>query len=260
MNPYPFASLNHFTVPVAINNTSSYHAHERVDGGVEPTRYALGGDWTLPAKPREPFGDRFRDRAAVPQRMRPRNAHNSAVRAGRPRSEGAVLALGDGRRAREGPGRAASRPAAGAPAPGRAESRAGGPLSAGVEVPREPVARAVPGVELVLALRPAVPLARVDDELRLAARLDERVVELERLGQRRAEVVLAVQDQRRRAAVAGVVDGRASRVLAGRVVRFGLQEEPVELADVRRRVEADPVGHDREWHRGGEAVGLRDRP
>src|SRR5205823_231194 len=93
-------------------------------------------------------------------------------------------------RARARPRRAASRPAAGAPALGRAESRARGPSSARVEVAREPVAHAVPGVELVLALRPAVPLARVDHELRLAARLDERVVELERLWQRRAEVVL----------------------------------------------------------------------
>ena len=107
---------------------------------------------------------------------------------------------------------------------------------------------------------PSKPIWQWTTDERLAARLDERVVELERLWQRRAEVVLAVQDQGRRAAVAGVVDGPAPRVLARRVVRFGLQEEPVELADVRRRVEADPVGHDREWHRGGEAVGLRDRP
>src|SRR5437762_9607247 len=102
MNPYPFASLNHFTVPVAINNTSSYHAHERVDGGVEPTRYALGGDWTPPANPREPFGDRFRDRAAVSEGMRPGDARHGAVRAGRRDAEGVVLALDDQRRDRDG--------------------------------------------------------------------------------------------------------------------------------------------------------------
>src|SRR5437762_3059250 len=101
MNPYPFASLNHFTVPVAINNTSSYHAHERVDGGVEPTRYALGGDWTLPAKPREPFGDRIRDSAAVSEGMRPGDVYDDAVRARRRGSEGVALALDDQRRDRD---------------------------------------------------------------------------------------------------------------------------------------------------------------
>ena len=39
-----------------------------------------------------------------------------------------------------------------------------------VEVPVEPAADAVPAVDLVLALGPPVALARVDDELRLAAR------------------------------------------------------------------------------------------
>src|SRR2546430_3837451 len=102
MNPYPFASLNHFTVPVAINNTSSYHARERVDGGVEPTRYALGGDWTLPANPREPFGDRFRDRAAVSEGMRPGDAYDDAVRARRRGSKRVVFALHDQRRDRDG--------------------------------------------------------------------------------------------------------------------------------------------------------------
>ena len=61
----------------------------------------------------------------------------------------------------------------------------------------------------MLALGPAVPLARVDDELDLAARLDERVVELGRLRERRAEVVLAVEDQRRRLAPFRVEDRRA---------------------------------------------------
>ena len=65
----------------------------------------------------------------------------------------------------------------------------------------EPGLDAVPRVDLVLALRPAVALARVHDELDLAAGLDERVVELRRLRQRRAEVVLAVEDQRRRLAL-----------------------------------------------------------
>src|SRR4051794_22381048 len=113
-------------------------------------------------------------------------------------------------------------------------------------MPREPVADAVPGVELVLALGPAVALARIDDELGLAAAFDERVVELERLAEWGAEVVLAVEDQRRRLALVRVVDRRAIRVLAGGVPGLGLQVEPVELADVRRRVEADPVRHDRE--------------
>src|SRR4029077_18306985 len=100
------------------------------------------------------------------------------------------------------------------------------PISpAGLQVPREPVAEAVPRVDLVLALRPAVALARVDHELRLAPRLDQGVVELERLRQRGAEVVLAVEDQRRRPALVGVVDRRAPRVLALRVVRLGLEEE-----------------------------------
>src|SRR5262249_60407332 len=102
------------------------------------------------------------------------------------------------------------------------------------EVPREPVAHAVPRVDLMLSLGPAVALARIDDQLRLASRLDERVVELERLRERGAEVVLPVEDQGRRAAFGRVVDGRAARVLAVRLVRVGLQEQLVELPDARR--------------------------
>src|SRR3954471_21568270 len=121
---------------------------------------------------------------------------------------------------------------------------------------REPRAHAAPAVEQVLALGPALAPARGDDELRLAPGLDEGVVELESLPERRAEVVLAVDDQRRRLALGRVVDRGAARVLALRVVRIGLEEEPVEMADVRGRVEADPVSDDRERDRGGEAVGL----
>src|SRR6185437_4329788 len=116
----------------------------------------------------------------------------------------------------------------------------------GGQIPRKPVANAVPRVELVLAFRPAVALAWVDDELRLATALDERVVELECLAERRAEIVLAVKDQRRRLALVRVVDRRAVRVFAVRIPGLRLQIEPVELADVRGRVEADPVGHDSE--------------
>ena len=74
------------------------------------------------------------------------------------------------------------------------------------EVLREPVADAVPRVDLMLALGPAVALARIHDEFGLAARLYERVVELRRLRQRRAEVVLAVKDERRRLALLGMED------------------------------------------------------
>src|SRR3954447_378364 len=114
-------------------------------------------------------------------------------------------------------------------------------------MPREPVSNAVPGVDLVLALRPAVALAWIDNELCLAAAFDERVVELERLAERGAEIVFAVEDERRRLALVSVVDRRAVRVLALGVPGLGLQVEPVEMADVGRRVEADPVRHDREW-------------
>src|SRR5215210_1712115 len=145
--------------------------------------------------------------------------------------------------------------------PGRATRASSTPVSRNsLQVPREPVAHAVPRVDLVLALGPAVAFARVDDELRLAARLDEGVVELERLRERRAEVVLAVEDQRRGLALRRVVERRAFRVLAARIERVGLQVEPAELPDVGREVEADPIGDDRKRHRGREAVGLRDRP
>src|SRR5262249_60046956 len=95
------------------------------------------------------------------------------------------------------------------------------------EVPVEPGGDALPGVDLVLSLVPAVALARVEDELGLAAGLDERVVELDRLGDRRAEVVLAVEDQRRRRAPVRVVDRRAACVLALPGVRVGVEGEPV---------------------------------
>src|SRR5260221_6614593 len=55
---------------------------------------------------------------------------------------------------------------------------------------------AVPRVDLVLALRPAVPLTRVDHELDLTAGFDERVVELGRLRQRRAQILLPVADRK----------------------------------------------------------------
>src|SRR5512132_3636548 len=99
-------------------------------------------------------------------------------------------------------------------------------LDAGrLDVPREPVAHAVPAVGLVAALGPTVTLAREDDELGLAAGLDERVVELDRLCERRAEILFAVEDQRRRLAVPRVVDGRAPCVLAVQVGRVGLEVE-----------------------------------
>src|SRR5258708_22826061 len=108
----------------------------------------------------------------------------------------------------------------------------------------------------MLALRPAVALAWIDHELDLAAGFDERVVELRRLRQRRAQVLLPVDDQRRGLHVARMEDGRPLRVRAVRIVRLALEKESVELADVRRVVEARPVGDDRVWNRGREAVRL----
>ena len=69
-----------------------------------------------------------------------------------------------------------------------------------------------------------------------------------------------MEDQRRRLALVRVEDRRPLRVRTVRVGRVALQEERVELADVRRVVEARPVGDDRERDRRREAVGLRHRP
>ena len=41
MNPYPFASLNHFTVPCAMENTSLTHSRTRKEGAVAQTGLAL---------------------------------------------------------------------------------------------------------------------------------------------------------------------------------------------------------------------------
>src|SRR5205809_5783403 len=76
----------------------------------------------------------------------------------------------------------------------------------------EPVADPVPGVDLMVALRPAVAFARIHDELCLTAGFDEGVVELGRLRERRAQIVFSVQDQRRRLAFVRVVHGRPARI------------------------------------------------
>src|SRR6266550_1882258 len=48
MNPYPFASLNHLTVPVAIEKHLLLPTNSRtVDGRLVPTRYSLCGDQSV---------------------------------------------------------------------------------------------------------------------------------------------------------------------------------------------------------------------
>lgn len=124
----------------------------------------------------------------------------------------------------------------------------------------QPCERARERVAQVVALPPAVAAARVDDQLGLAACGDERLVQLTRLAGRRAAVVGAVEDQRRRARAAGSGDRRARDVRCGRVGRVARQEQLVEGRDLARVVEAEPVGDARERDRGGETVALRDRP
>jgi len=112
----------------------------------------------------------------------------------------------------------------------------------------------------MLALDVAVPLARIQDELRLAPGLDERLVHLLGLADGHAQVLLPVHHQRRRLRVLRLDDGRARVVLAADLVGIGVEEQLVETPDVRGQVEAAPVGHRGERDRGAEAIRLRDRP
>src|SRR5437762_747893 len=52
MNPYPFASLNHFTVPVAMKKHLLYQLTNGRWEALLPTRYSLCGDLSVAAAPR----------------------------------------------------------------------------------------------------------------------------------------------------------------------------------------------------------------
>jgi hypothetical protein len=49
MNPYPFASLNHFTVPVAMKKHLLYQLTNGRWEAFSPTRYSLCGDLSVAA-------------------------------------------------------------------------------------------------------------------------------------------------------------------------------------------------------------------
>src|SRR5436190_14346149 len=146
--------------------------------------------------------------------------------------------------------------------PGSARSRAwqGGGRLGLYYMAREPGSHSLPRVQDVVALHPAVAFSWVDDQLRLHSRFDERLVELLRLADRGAQVVFAVEDQRRRLAVLRLDDRRARIVFAAFLERIRIEEELVEPADVRREVETPPVGDAGERNGRGEAVALRHGP
>src|SRR3954470_1966827 len=87
MNPYPFASLNHFTIPVAMKKHLLYQLTNGSGKHFSPTRYSLCGDHSVAPNPQL-----ARQRAAL--RSRRRRAAGLAPAAPSSRSEVAVARIG----------------------------------------------------------------------------------------------------------------------------------------------------------------------
>src|SRR5436853_4183374 len=119
-------------------------------------------------------------------------------------------------------------------------SRASGPYSS--QVPIIPGEDALQHVALVLALLDRVAFARVDDELGGDGPLFQGLVELLRLRGGHRLVVAAMEDQRGRADMVDVVEGRELLIGAVRLVGACLPEERIPCRDFGGAVEAEPVG------------------
>src|SRR4051812_2138674 len=97
MNPYPLASLNHFTVPVAIEKTPPSTYSRTVDGRRQPTRYSLCGALSVAELGAEPVCNCPLNGPAALQRVRAGDRDDLAMRRRGRHSERVALALDDER-------------------------------------------------------------------------------------------------------------------------------------------------------------------